>query len=795
MNMKKLISLWMAIVLSLAVFAGCDNTEPTTPEESTTGTVTVAPPKGEELIIIDNGAKSEYVIVTPEGASEAVTAAARTLQDAIFEKTGIKLAWQDDFVMRGEEIPETAKEILLGATNRKISETGIAAAPKCLDYAILHNGSQVSITAGKEETLQAAVAAFAERYIDGKTVMLPKNEAHIYLGEYAVDSLTVDGKPVQEYQIFASDAESTVCAKELQALVEETVGYHLEIVSRANKNKKYIRFCKSDSDEASAFSDVIGHFEAGWSCTDGELIFGSGTVVTAEAAIEQFGKTYLSGSTKNVALVAGTEVLQKVENDQLLSADDAYLSKLDEKAEAMKNNVLSATPDFSGFTGTKYYISNKGSDSADGKTPTTAWKTLDKLHAYTGFKRGDIILFERGSEWRGSIDLKQDGMMFAHYGETSKPLPIINGSDRNYADASLWEATSTPNVWKCKVSLYDVGVMVFDHSGEYGDYTAKRGRILFHKASDKAFYDKRGGAPLGVADLKEDLQFYSDLSSSTLYLYSASGNPGSRFSSIEIGTDKILINVGSYNGYTVDGIHFRFSGGFAIAGGLSNNIVVRNCVMEWIGGSVLSAEMLYGNAIQIYGQVKHFTVENNWIYQIYDTGITFQISANSQEICHYEDIDINNNLVEYCHWAIEFYNQPNGLSRSTTDVLIEENFCRYGGMGWGSEFRHLDYDAGTARDASAALLCSWGFGERLENFVVKNNIFDRCTGKLGLVTLTKNDGDKLIELEGNTYVQTLNESFGKIFGTFYNMNSTSYGVMTETLRDQDGTLAFIVPEG
>ncbi len=784
--------LCLALLLSVIGLSACDKGQGNTDE--TTSATSEEQPIGESVVIIDNGAASDWSIVIPEGASDAVNTAAIELRDAILAATGVRLSWRDDFVARGESIPTAGKEILLGVTNRELSQAAAKNPEKVKDYSIVAGTEQIAIVAGREDALSDAVSGFIAKYISGKSLKVPQNEVYTHRAEYTVDSLTLYGKEIKDFSILADSnvAEADVLA--LQTLLENTVGYRLQITDQAEGESPLIRFCKGNSATAESFQADIGHFDAGWTCTDNAFLFGTGAIVPARQAIALFGVTYLSGESKTVSIVSGTEHLQSMQTDRLLEATVPYLEALQTKADAMKTQVLSARPNLDGFNGTKYYISNNGDDANDGKSEAAPWKTLDKIMS-ANLKKGDVILFERGGEWRGYLSRTFAGVLFTNYGDLEKPLPILNGSLQNYADESLWVEVSE-NVWQCTVPLHDVGVIVFDHSGELGDYDAKFGNILFHRASDSAFYDKRDGKPLGYEDLSDDLQFYSDLATNTLYLYSEEGNPGTRFSSIEIGVDGSLINIGGQGGNSVDGLHFRFSGGFAVSGGISTGVSIRNCVMEWIGGSVLDEDMLYGNAIQIYGQARNFTVENNWIYQIYDTGITFQISSNDTHSCIYDNIKFQNNLVEYCHWGIEFYNQPRtGTNRETKNVLIENNFCRFGGMGWGSAYRSDRQPANIVRDASAALLCSWGLTDTTENFVIRNNVFEVCSGALGLVTMPKNEGDKKIIWQGNTYVQTVEASFGKIAGSFYEMDISTDDVINNILSDETGVLAFIVQNG
>ena len=86
------------------------------------------------------------------------------------------------------------------------------------------------------------------------------------------------------------------------------------------------------------------------------------------------------------------------------------------------------------IAGTTYYVSNGGSDSNDGKTPQTAWATLNKVNG-ASLKAGDGVLFERGGVFRGYL-IAQTGVTYAAYGTGAKPT--ISGSPENGAGAGKW---------------------------------------------------------------------------------------------------------------------------------------------------------------------------------------------------------------------------------------------------------------------------------------------------------------------------------------------------------------------
>ncbi|HYV90889.1 MAG TPA: right-handed parallel beta-helix repeat-containing protein [Chitinophagales bacterium] len=85
------------------------------------------------------------------------------------------------------------------------------------------------------------------------------------------------------------------------------------------------------------------------------------------------------------------------------------------------------TPGFA----TNYYLSNNGSDSNSGTSPSDAWQTIDQLNSIL-YQPGDSIFFECGSIFRGEIVVTSGGndaakIYFGKYG--SGNLPVISGAE------------------------------------------------------------------------------------------------------------------------------------------------------------------------------------------------------------------------------------------------------------------------------------------------------------------------------------------------------------------------------
>lgn len=69
---------------------------------------------------------------------------------------------------------------------------------------------------------------------------------------------------------------------------------------------------------------------------------------------------------------------------------------------------------------TTYYVRSSGDDQLTGTTIATAWRTIAKVNS-TRLAPGDLVLFEGGSSFAGSITLR-------NYGQASGLAPIVFGS-------------------------------------------------------------------------------------------------------------------------------------------------------------------------------------------------------------------------------------------------------------------------------------------------------------------------------------------------------------------------------
>ena len=460
-------------------------------------------------------------------------------------------------------------------------------------------------------------------------------------------------------------------------------------------------------------------------------------------------------------------------------ANQEFLQKLDAVAEERRQHILHTT-DCVSVHGQCYYLSADGSDENDGRTPRSAWRSLE--HASdAALQSGDALLLRRGDIFRGQLKTKS-GVTYGAYGTGDKPK--IYAWDWNLANGELWEPwDADAHIWHCTRKTLDAGTLVFNE----GQFHSRKlipsylnGRFVCRNAPDKAF-DMR-------AEMTQDLDLfckYDDTlttipskgenfpvpvltpeSFGDLYLRCDAGNPGLVFDSIELLARRHLIVVNEKENVHIDNLCLKYTGEHAVkAGGKCvKGLRVTNCEIGWIGGSIQhylgtdpnypsggrGTVTRYGNGVEIYGGCQGYEVSDCWIYQVYDAGITHQISTYGQEY-RMEHIVYQNNLIEYCTYSIEYFLEKTEQNASfMADVEISGNMLRFAGYGWGNQRHNQD---------TPAHIKGWNYENTATRFSVHDNLFDRSSQRL--LHLVAKKRESLPEMTNNVYVQTVKGLLGQ----------------------------------
>lgn len=401
-------------------------------------------------------------------------------------------------------------------------------------------------------------------------------------------------------------------------------------------------------------------------------------------------------------------------------------SRFDGQSEKKRQEILNLKDTVKASAGgTTYYISPKGDDENAGTSKDKAWRTTKNLADHTAFKAGDAVLFERGGVYRNVSFHVASGVSYGAYGTGVKPN--LYGSARNYADESLWEKTSEKNVWRIKIEedTPDVGNLVFDHGKGFGL------KMMANK-------------------LSVDFQFYHDAAKDYVYLYLTAGNPGKIYSDIEICARNNMLYAkakSTVENVTIENLCLKYTGahGIGIQSGSNTenkNITIRGCEIGWIGGSLLDRGARYGNGIEFNGWIDGALVEDNWIYQCYDTNYTNQGSG-----CYQKNITVKENLMEYSPYNIEVWTEKEIGKGGMTNCAFKDNILRFAGYGWGTLNRV------GSNTSVVGNISFYDYVIPCENVLISGNIFDCSYRYLVSIAYPNDTEGRGPTIEGNTWNQ------------------------------------------
>ncbi|MGV8141023.1 MAG: right-handed parallel beta-helix repeat-containing protein, partial [Candidatus Woesearchaeota archaeon] len=346
---------------------------------------------------------------------------------------------------------------------------------------------------------------------------------------------------------------------------------------------------------------------------------------------------------------------------------------------------------------TFYVSSSTGNDSNTGTSPTSPWRTLQRVNSQT-FMPGDSILFKRGETFRGSIYQTERGtatnrITYGAYGTGNKPL-ILSSADLSATTA--WTQHST-NIWRTTATLgtdqNDISNMVFNNEMSVGVKVAS------------------------LAECNSQGKFFYDPSTHLLYIYSTI-NPALYYIHIEacgaygIGHGNFYFYNSAY--ITVQNLDFRYSSAAGIEFQRCDNVIVEHCDVSWIGGEYLDAArtIRLGNGISLWQNNSNFDIRYNKVSQCYDAGI----SPQGGGIYTQRNINIYYNIISDCWYSYEVFT----YTGSTIDnVNFDNNVCLNAGNSWSAAQRP---DKGNGRH-----VISWDWGGNVTNSHVRNNIFKNST--------------------------------------------------------------------
>lgn len=417
------------------------------------------------------------------------------------------------------------------------------------------------------------------------------------------------------------------------------------------------------------------------------------------------------------------------------------------------------------YTGSEYYVSNGGDDANDGRSPSTAWASLDKIRD-ADLQYGDIVYFERGGTWYGKLVMRS-GVTYSAYGDG--PKPVISGSVPDASESESWTlygmSTDGGKIWKYKDAVSDCGLILLN------------GTIIARKAYpvwDGRQYTSGGEEFTLENGLFADLMYFTKLDldgrdlplmvegsgvTGELYFRCDAGDPAEVFDTVELALSPQATQPGQDGWNAIDNISFRC---FSVSGmdcGNHDHIVYQNCEAAWCGGAVKEyTQGSFGPVIGVSGGgalmfACDVVYRHNYIHDCESKGLAV-VSTGSQATLNRAGILAEGNVVERCGSAVYFLTsafQPDESFRYE-DVTIRDNYFINSGYGWRAHNEMWNGTGyGTVGGGREAVTVTdlWSTGDvRLEN-----DLFYRAAGCLVRFEGTDFTADsKLPIMSGNTYV-------------------------------------------
>ena len=306
-----------------------------------------------------------------------------------------------------------------------------------------------------------------------------------------------------------------------------------------------------------------------------------------------------------------------------------------------------------------YYI-----DSLIGAPENDGLSELSPLDSHAGLKlsSGDKVLFRRGTEYRHGIHHKGlDGepVTFGSYGNGQPPK--FYGSI-NRSEPYLWQETERKNVWKLSIPLKEEPCNLIFNFGE------GCGTLSWT-------FDGLDGQGKWWSDAIGKRLQKEAFASADLYLWSED-NPGIFYSDIEIAVYGERILFSADKNAVFEGLCATCAGVHGFAATRPENITIRDCRFEYIGGCVwdLDRKIRFGNGVECWNGGRNVTVSDCSFYNVFDSCFTTQ---GGEDMTIHENIRCTGNTM--INYGMAAYEIRDKIGRN---VVFESNVCEGAGEGF-----------------------------------------------------------------------------------------------------------------
>lgn len=486
------------------------------------------------------------------------------------------------------------------------------------------------------------------------------------------------------------------------------------------------------------------------------------------------------------------------------------------------------------YTGTAYYISNDGNDSADGTSPESAWATIDRLNQ-AELDYGDAVFFRRGDVWRAVQVNSQPGVTYSAYGEGEKPG--LYGSEENGGGAEKWslwyEGEDGRKIWVYYRPMLDCGAIVLNGDVAVAEkvqpfWNGQTYQVLSDMwLTDQTEQAAEDQATLPEFDpavhLTEDLTFFSQASNGLpdtlpiyllgwvdtgereqycltadgpLYLRCDQGNPGELYGDIEFLSPYAPFD-GVRDDVVIDNLCVLYTGRNILSVAPEcEGVLVQNCELGWGGGCAASyaADTItgYGAGVQRNGGVggassSHNTFRNNYVHETYQEGLGLETAIEfSGQVFDVTDVTVEGNVFYHCGSPLIYFNwdEVANPDHQFRNVSFRDNWVFYSTMSsWtdnGEEVQGFH---------TGAFSIDGGPNMQDGTVEVRDNVF--FAARECLVYIKTYMPEYLPDFEGNCYAQFSHGAFISSMSAPCYWSGNSREGVRDLLRDDSGEILVI----
>lgn len=449
-----------------------------------------------KMTVIVDGSVSEYTIIRPDKADDAIISLTMELRAAIVDNCGCEINLDNDWYKKGEELDPNTKEILIGNTNRpETAEVLETLAPN--NWAVVNKGNKIVICATNDTLLSLAVDWFIKNCIfaEDKTVKVPETLVKV---EGFDGDLPISIGGVSGYQIVYPKGSELLehCAEILQRKTRIN-GQNIPVVT--------------DEKEATDNEIVIGTTNRGGAAPSGKN----------EYSIKTEGsKVYITASDEDTVYYA---VNYYIEN--ALSVGDTVVSAPDDfKYSGTLNNYYAdgwelGLPYIEKGTVAPVYNTGSGLESdMNANTPSDSYMHLVSNVTYDDFTNYTKKLESFGFENIYNAKTEENELVGYRFGAAY--AYVHYAPKQNYIRV-IWDRSSTCEVSDIEYTSQQTGATTFyqysiDYSNAelcFSSSAMNCGMLYIVKLSDNSLImvDSGSGAQASEASLNGLYKFLYDI--------------------------------------------------------------------------------------------------------------------------------------------------------------------------------------------------------------------------------------------------------------------------------------------